>query len=57
MANQRKKNKRIVGAWVDEKLHAKIKEFADRHSIPMSKALEMIITHELKKGSNDDRKG
>ena len=54
--NQRKKGKKIVGAWVEPELYNDVKERAEEMGIPMTEVMRRLIDDYLKvrKGSNHE---
>jgi len=49
MANQRKKGKKPIGAWVDEELKAKLKDIAVRDGVPLSDVVQWILRDQVEK--------
>ena len=49
MPNKRKKNKRLVGGYVDMKLHDQIKAVAKRHNITVRELLTELLEERVQR--------
>jgi hypothetical protein len=56
MPNQRKKGKKVVGAWIDESLYNLIRQEAVSQNIPISELMIRILKEQVQKHARKHEK-